>query len=445
MKSIPEFKISNLILIISSAFAIIPDSRNRKVRFSLKNTLMAVGAMFSLKFRSLLEFDQPRDNKAACYNIEKLFGVKKIPSDSWVRELLDKVNPKSLENAYRALHHHVKQWGGLELYHYLDDYLLISTDGSGYFCSNKIHCPPCNVKTRSNGKVEYHHYLLTSVIVHPNLSQGLALPPEFILRGDGNTKNDCATNALKRMIIRIREFYPTQKIIILLDSLYATGPIIKLLKENNINFIIVLKENNHQALFEIVQKNLRDGNMDEFEIQENPSKYRLLRGYRYINGVPLNKSHPDILVNYLDYWEVVKDKESEKTGYQCLWITDLLLSRENVEKISTAGRARWKVENETFNTLKTGGYELEHNYGHGQEYLSSMMVTLMMLSFLMDQIQELGCSLFKEARRRYRSRLSLWARLRAFFTTYLIDTWEILLEAIVKGYRLAKLEVNDST
>ena len=53
-------------------------------------------------------------------------------------------------------------------------------------------------------------------------------------------------------------------------------------------------------------------------------------------------------------------------------------------------RTRWRVENEAFNTLKNQGYEFERNYGHGKQFLSSTLAGLMMLAFLVDQIQETG-------------------------------------------------------
>ena len=312
IKSIPEFTMATLLGIVSVAFAEIPDPRKRKVSFSLRTTLMAMLAMFSMKFRSLRLFDQLRDNKVVLYNLQKLYGVNKIPSDSSTRELLDKVDPSLLESAYHHLHHHVEQHGGLELYRYLNDHILITIDGSGYFSSNTIHCPHCCIRTHRNGQVEYYHQLLTAAIVHPGLRQVLPLSPEFILRDDGNNKNDCEINALKRMLKKIRKLYPTLKIIVLLDGLYASGPTLKSLKEGDFRYIIVLKEKTHEALFEIVQENLRSGKIEEFEVQDKET----VRGYRYLNGVPLNETHPDILVNYLDHWEITYDKEgNEKNNY----------------------------------------------------------------------------------------------------------------------------------
>ncbi len=93
-----------------------------------------------------------------------------------------------------------------------------------------------------------------------------------------------------------------------------------------------------------------------------------------------------------------------------------------------------KIENETFNTLKTQGYELEHNYGHGQQYLATVFALLTWLSFLVDQAQELGCRLFQAARAHFHSRTSLWERLRVLFTGFYIADWKILWEAIAAGH-----------
>jgi hypothetical protein len=161
---------------------------------------------------------------------------------------------------------------------------------------------------------------------------------------------------------------------------------------------------------------------------------------RYLNGVPLNQSHPDLLVNYLDYWEIGKNGKE----YHCNWITDIPLSRDTVEPVMRGGRARWKIENETFNTLKNQGYAFEHNYGHGHKSLATVLMQLMLLALLVDQAQEHGCAWFKAARQRFRSRTSLWEGLRALFCYYLVERWEVLWRAIAERFKTAAIELNTS-
>jgi hypothetical protein len=162
-------------------------------------------------------------------------------------------------------------------------------------------------------------------------------------------------------------------------------------------------------------------------------------GFRWVNALPLNKTHPQLRVNVLEYWEIDGARQRLFSG-----ITDIELTPENVEPLMRGGRARWKVENETFNTLKNQGYELEHNYGHGGQHLATVFALLMMLAFLVDQVQELSCRLFQAARAHFRSRTSLWERLRALFTGYTIPDWKTLWEAIASGHVAAVLAPDTS-
>ncbi len=162
-------------------------------------------------------------------------------------------------------------------------------------------------------------------------------------------------------------------------------------------------------------------------------------GYRWVNGLSLNQSHPELKVNFLEYWEINNGQESLWS-----WVTNIDLSEANVEAVMRGGRARWKVENETVNTLKNQGYGLEHNDGHGQQHLATVFALLMMLAFLVDQAQELGCRLFQAARERFHSRTSLWERLRALFTDFFIPDWKTLWEVIATGHAATVLAPDTS-
>ena len=112
--------------------------------------------------------------------------------------------------------------------------------------------------------------------------------------------------------------------------------------------------------------------------------------FRFVNDVPLNASRADVRVNFIEYWEIGQDQVQHFS-----WVTDLRVSKRNVYKLMRGGRARWKIENETFNTLKNQGYHFEHNYGHGEQHLSVVFAMVMMLAFLVDQTQQLCCALFR--------------------------------------------------
>ena len=97
------------------------------------------------------------------------------------------------------------------------------------------------------------------------------------------------------------------------------------------------------------------------------------------------------------------------------------------------GRARWRIENEVFNTLKNQGYHAEHNYGLGKQYLIFVFALLMMLAFLVDQIQQLCCPLFQSALERLESKKALWDRMRALFQCFHLDSMATLYRAIIYG------------
>ena len=150
--------------------------------------------------------------------------------------------------------------------------------------------------------------------------------------------------------------------------------------------------------------------------------------FRFMNDVPLNASRADVRVNFMEYWEISKD-----TLQHFSWVTNVRVSTRNVYKLMRGGRARWKIENETFNTLKNQGYNFEHHYGHGEQNLSVVFAALMMLAFLVDQTQQLCCALFRAVWLKLGSKRLLWERLRALFYGYRLESMRELLEALFYG------------
>ena len=130
-----------------------------------------------------------------------------------------------------------------------------------------------------------------------------------------------------------------------------------------------------------------------------------LHRFRYLNNAPLNDANFDLEINFLEYWET---KPSGKTQHFS-WVTDIPLCETNLMQLMHGARARWKIENETFNTLKNHGYHFEHNFGHGYQHLSTVMVHLMMLAFLIDQIQQRCCGLFNRALDKIKSKARFWS------------------------------------
>lgn len=152
--------------------------------------------------------------------------------------------------------------------------------------------------------------------------------------------------------------------------------------------------------------------------------------FRFVNDVPLNASRCDVRVNFIESWEVSKDNVQH-----CSWVTDLRVSKRNVYQLMRGGRARWKIDHETFNTLKNQGDNFEHNYGHGEQHLSVGFAMLMMLAFLVDQTQQVCWALLRAVWHQRGSKRLLWERLRALFFDYALESMRQLLEALLYGLK----------
>jgi hypothetical protein len=410
---------------LHAGFDKIPDARSGDPVISMGDALMSAFAMFSLKDPSLLAFDDRRHDPND--NFRTIYGINRVPSDSQMRAELDPVKPDDVRPLFQDIFRRLQRGKALEQFVYLDGCYLLSLDGTGYFSSSKIHCPSCLEKHHRGGGVTYSHHMLGATLVHPDLKEVIPLAPEPIIKQDGETKNDCERNATRRWLKKFRQEHPHLPVIVIEDALSANAPHLDDLRDADVHYIIGVKPGDHAFLFAHLRGNDEAGRT-QTDTQVDPAN-GVLHHFRFHQGVPLNESHPDYLVNVLEYWEIHPNGKIQYFS----WITDFVLTPDNVFAIMRGGRARWKIENETFNTLKNQGYCLEHNYGHGQQNLSVVLALLMMLVFLVDQTQQLCCPLFRAAWKKMHSKRHLWEEIRSFFRHLRFRSMTALLEAIVRG------------
>jgi len=422
---------------LRSSFGSLPDSRSAEAKISLGDALMSAFAMFSLKDTSLLAFDHRRRDPND--NFRTIYGINRVPSDSQMRDILDPLDPADLRPGFRAIFRRLQRGKMLQRFAYLDGHYLLSLDGTGYFSSSKIHCPSCLVKHHRGGGITYYHQLLGATLVHPDLKEVIPLAPEPIIQQDGETKNDCERNATRRWLQRFRQEHPHLPVIVVEDALSSNAPHLRDLRETDAHYIIGVKPGDHAFLFAHLQALDEAGQMQVLTWVDPATG--VLHHFRFCNGAPLNESNPDELVNVLEYWEIHPDGKVQHFS----WISDFLLIPEIVWDIMRGGRARWKIENETFNTLKNQGYHLEHNFGHGEQNLSVVLAMLMMLAFLVDQVQQLCCPLFQAAWHKMKTKRHLWEELRNHFRTLLFDSMADLLTALIRGIAPQKPVFEDTS
>lgn len=412
-----------LLGVVRAEFEQVPDQRAENASLVLADALMSGYALFALKDPSLLAFEERRTTDR---NLHTIFKIGQVPCDTQLRTLLDDVVPADLRPVYQRLHRELAAQGKLRPFVFLEGSYLVSLDGTGYFSSKTVHCPACQQKVSAKtGEITYYHQMLGGVIIHPDLPQVIPLMPEPILRVDGEAKNDCERNAAKRFLDQMAADYPERVFTITEDALSPNAPHIREIRKHGYHFILGVKAGDHAHLFEQVARARQAGRTTEYEVHEGQTLHR----FSFSNGLALNQSNPDLLVNFIEYWEIRPAKTQHFS-----WVTDFTVTSLNVMALMRGGRARWKVENETFNTLKNQGYHFEHNFGHGQHNLSVVFAVLMMLAFLVDQIQQLGDAWFQAALKKKKRLCRLWEKIRALFTTLDFKSMAELFQAIVYGY-----------
>jgi len=405
----------------------ISDFRQGNIDISMADALMSGFAMFSLKDPSLLAFDERR---GIDQNLNTIYLIENAPSDTQMRTILDEVRPEELRAAFKGPFRQLQRGKVLERMVFFEDCYLLSLDGTGYFSSTKLHSDICLEKVnKKTGEVTYYLQMLGGAIVHPDFKEVIPLAPEFIEKQDGQNKNDCERNAAKRFFEKLRKDHPHLPLIITEDALNPNAPHIREAQKYNLHYILGVKEGDHCFLFNQVTMARDAGQTTEFEIvdEENPE---MVHRFSFLNQVPLNESNQDLLVNFIEYWEVIPNKVKHFS-----WVTDFTVTKKNAYQLMRGARARWKIENETFNTLKNQGYHFEHNYGLGKKNLSLVFAMLMMLAFLVDQSQQLSCSLFRDVWKKLGSKRALWERMRSLFKEFAFESMQMLYEAILYGVK----------
>ncbi len=377
-----------------------------KMKYSMHDCCMSAFAMMFFQDPSMLEFQTRLQEKQNLNNLKTLFHVDNVPKSSQLREVVDVVPSHELEEVFTDFFRPLQRGKYLEQFQFLDGRYLIPLDGTQEFSSDKIHCPHCLQKKLKSGKIIYYHQVLCGAIVHPDNRQVIPIAPEPIQRIDGKSKQDCEINAGKRMVDKIREAHPKLRIIIGGDGLYSKQPFVDKLKKRGMSFILMAKPDDHKVLFEWVSEHKRMEETQRFEYRDLKKRRHI---YEWVNDIPLNGTKDADNVNYFEYTLIGKD---EKQGFFGTWVTDIPINKDNIIELVRGGRARWKIENENFNTLKNQGYHAEHNFGHGKKNAAYNFFLFILLAFFVHQILELTDPLFQACRRKFSARKEFWNQIR---------------------------------
>jgi hypothetical protein len=429
--SCPSFK--DLISCLRETLAGFHDRRTGdNCSYAMEDFGLSAFAVFFTQSPSFLAHQKAMQTARGANNAQSLFGIEDIPSDNQVRTMLDPVAPETLYPVYDRVYEALRQEGILESFRAHAHSTLLALDGTWYHSSHKIHCPCCSSLQHANGQVTYYHSALTPVIVAPGRSEVIALRPEFITPQDGHTKQDCEIAAAKRWLEHNTARYLQGPVTLLGDDLYAHQPFCRRALLYGFHFIFTCKPDSHTTLYGWIEQ-LQPPDLVTFRERVKSGSQWHTHTYRYANHVPLAEGEGALKVNWCEL--TVTDPEN-KVLYHNAWVSDWPLTQQSVPTVVASGRARWKIENENNNTLKTKGYHLEHNFGHGKKHLAALLVTMNLLAFLFHTFLDFTDVHYRLVRATLPSRQTFFQDLRALTRYLYFPSWQGLLRFMMRGLEI---------
>src|SRR5665213_1020541 len=263
--------------------------------------------------------------------------------------------------------------------------------------------------------------------VAPGHAMVLPLMPEFISAQDGAEKQDCERNAAKRWLIAHGERIADLRPVYLGDDLFCCQPLAEAVLATGADFLFVSKKDSHKTLYEYVE----GAPLQQRAVtQRRPGGRTLTYRFRWIESVPLRDGKDAMSVNWLGVR--IADAKG-KTTYDGAFVTSLPLAADNVAEIAACARARWKIENESFNVLKNNGYHLAHNFGHGKKYLARTFAAMNLLAFAFHTACDCMETLWQQARKAIPTRSRFFQDARSISAYIVFPSWQSLMITLSSG------------
>lgn len=436
------FSFDDMIASLRRAMKQFPDLRiGKNLTYEIIDAASGAFSVFFTQCPSFLSHQQLLQQRYGLSNAKTLFGMRDIPSDNHIRNLLDHASPDLLSDVFLDCFAALKKSG------HLSDYtvklgknkndLLIALDGTTYLSSDAIHCDQCSTRTKDGEKL-FLHTMVTPTLVAPGVNKVISFMPEFITPQDGDTKQDCEIKASKRWLSS-EKCVLKEDVTILGDDLYAHVPFCREVLEKGYNFIFTCKPDSHKTVYEWIKGIMQEKTVDRFD-----GKKHYMYTYRYAEKVPLKdvmkKSEKALLVNFVEV--TVRERESGKKVYHNAFITNHTLIGETEQETETilntiidSGRARWKIENENNNTLKRQGYNLEHNFGHGKKYLAQVLATMNLLAFLFHTMLEFMNEKYQLLRTVFGARKTFFNHIRTLLVFHPYKSFASLMDFMLEGLK----------
>ena len=330
--------------------------------YTIEEMVMSAIVLFMLGCDSRNAFNNKAREKKFCKNYSRLFGLR-LPHMDAINNLFKCLDVDAIEDIRCCLISSLIEKRVFHKFRFFQEYSHIAIDGTGVY--NWGENPPENIgkhalkKESKNGKTTYSTLLLEAALVCKN---GMTIPlmTEWIANDDRPyDKQDCEHNALKRMAVRIKKFFPRLNICILVDGLYSNVSIMNICKEYGWNYITVFKDGNLPSVWEEVESLLPlGGGCSSYQQCVPDSVQWITRTFRWIKAIDYKKH----LIQWVECVQETKHRKTgEKNTNRFVFLTNMEVNKDNVADILLAGRARWLIEDH-FNTQKNRGGSLHHKF-----------------------------------------------------------------------------------
>jgi hypothetical protein len=421
-----------LVAYLSRAIGQMSDPRqaSNATKYSLKDAVLAAFSVFFMQSESFLDYQRHQQSHHGNSNAQRLFGMMTVPTVPQIRNILDGIPATALSGVFQNVYQALQREGHLKPFQALGG-LLIALDGTQYFDSHKLSCEQCFRRLHKNGTFTYSHSAILPVIVAPGQSQVISLAPEFITPQDGCDKQDSEVAAAKRWIVSHEEEFGESSVTLLGDDLYSRQPMCEAVIASGMNFIFTCLPTSHSTLYEGLNHLESQGDIKVLRIEHWNRSSREVYSYRYVSQIPLRSAQPAMEVNWVEL--VVRRESDGKVLYENAFITRHELNEESVPLVTEAGRCRWKTENENHNILKTKGYHLEHNFGHGQEHLAPGLLTLNLLAFLFHTVLHLSDQAYQKIRKKRGTRKGFFQDIVSLTQYFRFESWQALIDFMLYG------------
>lgn len=367
------------------------DDRKRR-EYELSELLTGCVAMYLLRETSRNSLNNDRKEAHFKENYLKVFG-QRLPQMDTVEYMLRLLKEDELQNLKTTLVAQLIEQQVFNRFKLLGKHYTVAIDGTGI--NSYDHDNETNTrlqKTSKTGKVTYYEQVLEAKLV---TSSGLAisLASEWLCNTAGNSKQDCELAGFKRLANKLKASFPRLPICLLADGLYPNQTFMDTCRNNGWAYIAVLKDDSLKTLQEDIA-DIENKHRCQLECTTATAKGQVFTNqkYRWIDAPLTYKGNTvywfsctETITRY-DAHKQLLDEQDTPTIF--VWLGSQPVTQTNVRQLSAAGRNRWTIENEGFNTQKNGGYCLGHKFARTNTNSYRNYYQCLQLAHLISQLTE---------------------------------------------------------